>query len=238
MPYLTPEWSAPSNVKSIITTKKTLSPIEQPVDHADYRINYQQALIKQLSLPSEPIWLSQTHSNTVIEAQDAARNMHADASIALRANTIAVVFTADCLPILVCNQAGTKVGAIHAGWRGLLHGIIGNTLQLMGESPDDLLIHLGPAIGPAQFEVGQDVYDAFTQKSGQNRSAFHVKNETKWLADIYMLARIQLHTLGVDTKQITGGTHCTVSESDLFYSYRRDHGKTGRMASLIWLDNS
>lgn len=233
MSYLTPTWPAPKNVHSMITTKKSLLS-HKTCTRQDS--TYRHALVETLNLPTEPIWLSQTHSNKAITAIPNNRNGEADASVADLSRHIAVVFTADCLPLLVCNKAGTKVAAIHAGWRGLLHGVIANSLELMNENPHDLLVYLGPAIGPLQFEVGHDVHNAFIAKEHENAKAFTVKSHDKWLANIYTLASIQLNALGIDNSQIYGGTHCTVSESDLFFSYRRDHGQTGRIASLIWFD--
>ena len=233
MSYLTPNWPVPRNVKSIITTKKTVG---VPSAHPRSDHTYYETLKNALTLPSEPIWLTQTHSNKAVKAVAEHRHTEADASIAEHPNNIAVVFTADCLPILICNKAGNKVAAAHAGWRGLLCGIIANSVNLMNEIPENLLIYLGPAIGPQQFEVGVDVYDAFVTRQLENANAFTSKEADKWLANIYQLAAIQLHQLGITAAQIFGGEHCTVTESDLFYSYRRDHGQTGRIASLIWFE--
>lgn len=233
MSYLTPAWPAPKQVKSIITTKKTMG---IPQAHPRSDPAYYVALTRLLLLPTEPIWLTQTHSNKVVLATDDNRHMEADASIANNPLQIAVVFTADCLPIFVCNKAGNKVAAIHAGWRGLLYGIIANSVKLMNEIPENLLIYLGPAIGPQQFEVGFDVYNAFVTHQPNYAQAFTVKQPNKWLANIYGLATMQLNELGIKSTQIFGGEHCTVTEDDLFYSYRRDHGQTGRIANLIWFE--
>jgi len=133
------------------------------------------------------------------------------------------------LPVLVCSASGDCVGAIHAGWRGLLNGIISNTLAAMGAG--DYLVWLGPAIGPDCFEVGAEVREAFVQKSGVFDDAFTQQNNGKWLADIYQLARIELASLGID--KVFGGDFCTMTDAQRFYSYRRDQ-QTGRMATLIW----
>jgi polyphenol oxidase len=226
MSYLIPDWPTPPPVKSIITTKKTLLTTENNNWKSDCRT--------RLSLPSEPIWLKQTHSNRIVKALHENRDAAADASIAEKKDHIAVVLTADCLPILICNKTGNKVAAIHAGWRGLVCGIIANCVQLMHEAPENLLIYLGPAIGPLQFEVGSDVYEAFLTKEADYQRAFTEKSANKWFLNIYTMASLQLNKLGITPQQIFGGSHCTVTESDLFYSYRRNPLDTGRIISLIW----
>ena len=182
----------------------------------------------------------------------------ADASYTDESGVVCAVMTADCLPLLVCSSDGGQIAAIHAGWRGLLAGVISNTVAAMkiplsppfskGEvsqlhntdlsSPlckrgarGDLLVWLGPAIGPDCFEVGAEVRDAFLEKSAAFNNAFKEQSNGKWLADIYQLARIELAALGI--ANVYGGTHCTVTEHERFYSYRRDT-QTGRMATLIW----
>jgi len=142
---------------------------------------------------------------------------------------VCAVLTADCLPLLVCSTDGSQIAAIHAGWKGLLAGIIGNTLAAMGNN--DLLVWLGPAIGPDCFEIGAEVREAFVAKSTAFTPAFEPQANGKWLADIYQLARIELAMLGVD--KVYGGGFCTVTDQQRFYSYRRDK-ITGRMATLIW----
>ena len=149
--------------------------------------------------------------------------------------------TADCLPLLVCATDGAQVAAIHAGWRGLLAGVISNTLAAMQIPPNpplckrgaggDFLVWLGPAIGPGCFEVGSEVRNAFLHKSIKFNPAFKAQSNGKWLADIYQLARVELAAIGIT--KVYGGTHCTFTEHERFYSYRRDT-QTGRMATLIW----
>src|SRR5579871_657613 len=172
MSYLIPDWPTPPSVTSIITTKQTLANTENDHWKNDCRT--------LLALPSEPIWLKQTHSNKIVKALNENRDASADASIADEKDQIAVVLTADCLPILICNKTGNKVAAIHAGWRGLVCGIIPNCVQMMHEAPENLLIYLGPAIGPLQFEVGSDVYDAFLTKEADHQRAFTEKSPNKW----------------------------------------------------------
>ena len=140
--------------------------------------------------------------------------------------------TADCLPVLFCDRAGSVVAAAHAGWRGLLDGVLEQTVASMGVLPSEIIAWLGPAIGPAHFEVGDEVKAAFVARSADAKSAFTAHLPGKWLADINQLARQRLNRLGVF--QISGGDICTFSDPEHYFSYRRD-GVTGRMASLIWL---
>ena len=184
-------------------------------------------------LPAEPLWLKQVHGTTVACASGACGTREADAGVARRTNEICVVLTADCLPVLLCDRGGTVVGAAHAGWRGLAAGVIENTLALMGVDPSTLLAWLGPAIGPGAFEVGDEVRTLFLDDNTAAASAFTVHAPGKWLADIYHLARLRLARAGV--RQVYGGDFCTFREYERFFSYRRD-GKTGRMASLIWIN--
>lgn len=195
-------------------------------------VKQNRALLRSvLQLPSEPIWLNQVHSSIAVEAKSDLANNEADASYTDQPGIVCVVMTADCLPLLVCSRDGQRIAAIHAGWRGLLHGIISNTINKLGTT--DVLIWLGSAIGSMTFEVGPEVRSAFINKSSVNADAFQQKNGDKWLADIYQLARLELASLGIDN--IYGGDFCTVTDKERFYSYRRDN-VCGRMATLIWRD--
>jgi hypothetical protein len=140
--------------------------------------------------------------------------------------------TADCLPVLICNQQGSKVAAAHAGWRGLHAGVITNAIRRLESDPSELMVWLGPAIGPQTFEVGAEVLRAFTDRNRENTSAFRQTDDQHWLCDLYQLAQIELSSQGVTS--VFGGKVCTYTDEQRFYSYRRD-GDTGRMASLIWL---
>ena len=182
-----------------------------------------------------PVWLNQVHGTRVIDgAAWTAENPapEGDAVFSRAPGVACIVMTADCLPVLFCDDAGTVVAAAHAGWRGLLAGVLEETVKGMGVSGRRLLAYLGPAIGPLAFEVGDEVRSAFITADPQAAEAFRPSVQGKWLADIYLLARQRLTVLGV--KRIFGGTLCTYSDADRFFSYRRD-GQTGRMASLIWL---
>jgi hypothetical protein len=201
-------------------------------------------LRSDLALPSEPVWLEQVHSNTVLnidEPDDVGITatvretaiIQADASVTRHKETICTVMTADCLPVFFCNQNGCEVAIAHAGWRGLHAGIISNTVKAMRSSAGEILVSLGPAIGPLAFEVGDEVFTAFVIKNSMNSSAFVATTKGRYLCDIYQLARLELQSLGI--KNIAGGEYCTYRENQLFYSFRRQQ-KTGRMASLIWFE--
>lgn len=194
-----------------------------------------QCLREQLALPSDPLWLQQVHSSVVVEAEteDFQQPPQADAIVCCTPGVVCAVQTADCLPVLLSNRRGDCIAAVHAGWRGLSHSIIEKTVAAMAVDPAELLAWFGPAIGPQAFEVGRDVVDEFVNFNRDHAQAFVQISETRWLADIYALARQRLETAGVS--HIAGGDRCTVSETEYFFSYRRD-GVTGRMASLIWVD--
>ncbi|CAH9063747.1 Polyphenol oxidase [Pseudoalteromonas holothuriae] len=185
-------------------------------------------------LPCPAHWLTQVHGAEVVEV-NCEQPMYpwpkADALYTrLRQQPLAIM-TADCLPILVCDQQGLEVAAIHAGWKPLVKGIIGNTLGIFQSSPKQLVAWLGPAIGAQQFEVGGEVKSQFCDFHKAHTNDFIEQGNGKYLGDIYAIARRQLNLLGVG--QVFGGEYCTVSQRELFFSYRRD-GQTGRMASLIW----
>lgn len=197
------------------------------------------ALVCEEAQPSAALqwqWLNQIHGVAVVEAQSATIDavLDADASFSVEDNTVCTVMTADCLPILLTDEEGTAVAAIHAGWRSLCFGLIENTVQAMLEKAKGktIMAWMGPAIGAEQFEVGEDVKQAFGQQlcGEASMSAFVPQGNGKYMADIYQLARLRLQAC--DVTAIYGGDFCTVSEASRFYSYRRD-GQTGRMASFI-----
>lgn len=241
MNWIKPDWPAPDNVHAATTLRTggasrakfaSLNPALHVNDDPDSVNLNRKALSTMLDLPSAPIWLEQVHGTRVIKAeQNNTVLQQADASYTDQSKTVCTILTADCLPILLCNSDGSKVAAIHAGWRGLLAGIISHTVKALNTS--QLMAWLGPAIGPECFEIGSEVQTAFIEKSIKNAVAFKPTNPDKFLADIYQLARIELASLGI--KQVYGGDFCTVTDKQRFYSYRRD-GETGRMATLIWRD--
>lgn len=241
--YIFPDWLAPKNVHAASTTR-TNGHSKSPFD--SFNLGYgtednpenvkanREQLKDELHLPSEPIWLHQLHSNQVIHAENNSNKPQADATYATKSGKICVVMTADCMPVLICNRQGTKVAAVHAGWRGLAAGIIENTLKAMKLDPEDTLVWLGPAIGPEVFEVGEDVIQQFLQTDPKAQLAFQVKDNKKWLANLYLLAKQRLAQQGVT--QVHGEGFCTFTDHQRFFSHRRDKGQTGRMATLIWLE--
>lgn len=235
-----PDWPAPVNVKAMQTTRcGGIS--DAPYDSLNLGLHVgDQALNvvhnrQQLSrfVPTEPLWLNQTHGIAVVDAAAADCQPQADAAYARAPNAVCTVMTADCLPVLLCDKAGSVVAAVHAGWRGLLHGVIEAAVDAMQVGPDSLIAWLGPAIGPQAFVVGGEVRDTFIAHDADVSRAFKSQPNGKWLADIYELARHRLQQRNITS--IHGGDVCTYSDADRFYSYRRD-GVTGRMASMIWLD--
>lgn len=234
-----PDWPAPPTVKSLQTTRQggfSAMPYDSfnlgthVGDAALTVVRNRMALSSRL--PTEPVWLNQVHGVRVVDAGQAACLPQADASFSNCPGAVCVVMTADCLPVLLCNEAGTVVGAAHAGWRGLCDGVIERTVEAMGVAPQSLLAWLGPAIGPTAFEVGEEVRAAFLAHQPEADAAFVAGVPGKWLADIWQLARLRLGALGV--QRVYGGGLCTYSDPSRFYSYRRD-GVTGRMGAFIWL---
>ncbi|HUW25269.1 MAG TPA: peptidoglycan editing factor PgeF [Gallionella sp.] len=235
-----PSWPAPPNVRALQTTRHggvSTAPYDSlnlgsHVGDNPLTVARNRVLLNTL-LPSEPVWLEQTHGTRVINADKAGCQPQADACIARHHAAVCVVMTADCLPVLLCDQQGTVVGAIHAGWRGLCDGVIEATVLAMAVPPQRLMAWLGPAISQDAFEVGEEVRTAFIANQPQAEAAFIAGQRGKWLADIYALARLRLNALGIT--DIYGGDYCTYRECERFFSYRRD-GVTGRMGTFIWLE--
>jgi polyphenol oxidase len=237
---LTPEWPAPANVRAWQTLRTggfSQGPwgslnLGDHVGDNPAHVAANRDLLRQ-RLPAAPCWLRQVHGIVAVDAAFAPENSEADAAFSRRTATVCAVMTADCLPVLFCDRAGTVVAAAHAGWRGLLAGVLEQTIAGMKVPGTELLAWLGPAIGPENFEVGDEVRQAFLDRDGAASTAFRPHNQRKWLADLELLARQRLNSAGVGA--IFGGGMCTVDDAARFFSYRRD-GVTGRMASLIWLD--
>jgi hypothetical protein len=249
--WLIPDWPAPSNVRAITTTR--LGGVSQGVFssmnlalHVDDDVSAVQAnriKLKQILGISEPCWLKQVHGVGVVDAltacpgvmADAGSGVKADGSYSTHPGKVCAVLTADCLPVLLCDEEGTRVAAVHAGWRGLLAGVIESVIDKLEISGDSILAWLGPAIGSTSFEVGEEVRGQFIQHHSQAAGAFKQASDNgKWLADIYQLARLRLASKSVT--KVYGGGWCTFTNQERFYSYRRD-GVTGRMASLIWMES-
>ena len=236
-----PDWPAPANVRAFSTTRNA-GFSQHPWDSLNLggncgddprNVRKNRQLLGSL-LPSNPYWLRQVHETHVVNLDgDDAPSIDADASATTRVEKVCAILTADCLPVLFCDKAGTRIAAAHAGWRGLANGVLETTVAAMDCNPGDVLAWLGPAIGPKAFEVGQDVVDAFTQAQAENMVAFKPHGD-RWLADLYELARLALARVGLN--HVSGGQYCTHTQKDKFFSYRRN-GETGRMATMIWLTN-
>ena len=237
--WLIPDWPAPAQVKACVTTRAggvSLAPFDS-LNLGDHVEDSLEAVLENRhrltnAFDIQPAWLRQVHGVTVVEA-DPSRTVEADGSWTSTPGIACTSMTADCLPALFCNRAGTRVAAAHAGWRGLAAGVLEAAFESMGSEPADVLVWLGPAIGPQAFEVGPEVREAFMQQLPTTDDAFvPSRNPGKFMADIYQLARLRLAARGVTA--VYGGGFCTVTDSR-FFSYRRSP-RTGRFASLVWLE--
>jgi len=190
-------------------------------------------LLRHYNLPSAPVWINQTHSKSCVDADSISSIVGADASYSKKPGTVCGVLTADCLPIFVCNKNGTAVGIAHAGWRGLVNGIIESLIESLDCNGVDLIVHLGPAISQLSFEVGSEVKSQYLSKNKNFENCFTYLNN-KYYLDLYEAARVVLKSFGVNS--ISGGDRCTYKESDQYFSYRRDGKCSGRMAHLIWME--
>ena len=247
--YLVPDWPAPANVNAVITLRgrgDSLPPFDYfnlatHVDDNPTQVAANRLLLRnQLDLKLEPFWLDQVHGTKVVYASNNALLPAADGAYTDIENQPCAILTADCMPVLLCNQQGTKVAAVHAGWRGLCGGIISKALAQFA-SCDSVMAYLGPAISAMHFEVGAEVRSEFLSKAINNdekdsiKQAFTETSAGHYLADLYALARAELTRKGV--AQVYGGKFCSYSQSELFYSYRREK-ICGRNASLIWLKSN
>lgn len=260
-PFFHADWPAPPNVKTLISTRnggvsgEALPPGKSKREHfREYPFSWlnvgahvgddaekvaQNRAFLQTAAGRPLAYLNQVHGTGVVNAADGAEQvLTADASVAFDGRAACAVMTADCLPVLLCDRAGSVVAAAHAGWRSLAGGVLQNTVAAMKVNPVDVLAYLGPAIGPDSFEVGEDVRRAFCGGKPHAEAAFEPlppqNGQAKYLADIYFLARQILQEEGVT--QIYGGGRCTLLEWETFFSYRRD-GQTGRMVSAVWLED-
>ncbi|VVN89958.1 peptidoglycan editing factor PgeF [Pseudomonas fluorescens] len=237
--WLIPDWPAPAGVKACVTTRAggvSLAPFDSLNlgDHVDDSpqavAENRRRLTDHFSI--QPAWLQQVHGIAVAQA-DPGLVATADASWSATPGIACTVMTADCLPALFCDRAGSRIAAAHAGWRGLAAGVLEATLDSLAVPPSEVLVWLGPAIGPQAFEVGPEVREAFVQQLPEADQAFvPSRNAGKFMADIYALARLRLAARGVTA--VYGGGFCTVTDPR-FYSYRRSP-RTGRFASLVWLE--
>lgn len=239
---LRPDWPAPANIHAFTTTRLGPGVSESPFNRfnlgarcgdkpADVNAN-REALCRKYALPGEPLWLHQVHGIQVV-SDDGTRGSDplADAAVTMLPESVLAVLTADCLPVLFTNTAGSEVAAAHAGWRGLASGMLEATVMAMQSSPTELMAWLGPAAGPERYEVGEEVRQAFLDIDAAAASAFTPTRPGHYRIDMPAIARQRLAACGVS--RVYGGEHCTLADIR-FYSHRREQ-RTGRMASLIWM---
>lgn len=241
-----PDWPAPQRVRALHTQRHGAGVSLPPFDHfnlgarcgddAAAVAENRQLLIEGAKLPQPPRWLNQVHGTAVhrFDATASDNDPEADAAVTTASNRVLAVLTADCLPLLLCAKDGSEVAAVHAGWRGLCGGVIEASVLAMRSASGGILAWLGPAAGPQAYEVGEEVRCAFITRDPPAERAFRSTRPGHWYCDLYALARQRLNALGV--AQVFGGDACTISDPQRFFSHRRDV-RTGRMASLIWLEN-
>lgn len=242
--YLTPTWPVAPGVRAVCTTRVggvSSGPFasfnlgdhvgDAPGDVAANRAR----LAHDLTLPGPVRWLRQVHGAEVAQGPQLAGNPVADASVTNRPGEVLAILTADCLPVLLADRHGRRVGAAHAGWRSLSGGVLEATVARLGTDPAELTAWLGPAISARAYEIDAQVRDAFMQDDCRAGAAFEATRPGHWRADLYLLARQRLAAIGVT--EVFGGGHCTAGDSERFFSFRRD-GECGRMASLIWIEPS
>ncbi len=243
MQFIQPNWHAPVNIKAYSTTRQggvSLPPFasfnlgDHVGDDPIAVTRNRELLCQHFGFASMPVFLNQTHSTNVLNLALEKTDRNADAVYTNVQNQVCIIMTADCLPVLLCNQAGTEVAAIHAGWRGLANGILENTVLKFQSAPKDIIAWLAPAISQKAFQVGTEIREIFMQKDPRAKFAFIADPHcsTKYFADLYLLAKQRLNNLGIH--KISGGNYCTFSDKEKFFSYRRDK-QTGRTASFIWI---
>jgi len=246
---ITPDWPAPHWVKAVTTTRQggvsaepfaSFNLAQHVGDVAENVALNRTQLASLLNLPQQPHWLTQVHGNRVIELSDMDEQRmapKADASYTRAAGQVCAVMTADCLPILLCHRQHKVIAAVHVGWRGLAQGVIEAALTHFDGHTNhgpQVLAWLGPAISSQAFEVGEEVYRTLALDQ-DSVACFTTSSDARWYADLYELARLRLRKAGVTA--IYGGEFCSYTDSARFFSYRRDGKSTGRMASLIWMND-
>jgi polyphenol oxidase len=245
--WIFPDWPAPRAVHAAVTTRDGPGISQSPFgrfnlglrsgdDTQAVRSN-RSALHQSLDLPAEPRWLRQVHGTTVAELGPlpSPEEPEADAAVSRLPGTVLAILTADCLPVLFCADDGSGIGAAHAGWRGLAAGVLEETIEQMQRPAASLMAWLGPCIGAASYEVGEDVHKTFHGQHADTAKAFEPTRAGHWLCDLALLARQRLQAAGVT--RIYGGGFDTRTDTR-FYSYRREGARSGRFASLIWLANT
>lgn len=240
--WIIPDWPVPKQVCCCVTTREggvsngaySTFNVADHVGDNSHAVAENRNLLKQTLGYKAACWLKQVHGVNVVKAL-AEQVLEADASWTNESGLACIVMTADCLPVLFCDKKGQYVGAAHAGWRGLLNGILEATINALPIANSEIIAWLGPAIGSTCFEVGNEVKEAFMARDNKAKLAFRESvKQGHYLADLYLLAKQHLVDNGVTA--IYGGGYCTFTDEQRFYSYRR-HPNTGRMASLIWLKN-
>jgi YfiH family protein len=227
-PVVVPDWPAPRTVRAAMSTRAWPGDWRDPAARARLR--------DALGLPSEPRWLRQVHGTRVLDDADWAEvgaEPEADAAITREPGVVLAVRTADCLPILLAADDGSAIAAVHAGWRGLAAGIVETAVDRFDIDPARLVAWIGPAAGPAAYEVDAAVREAFVSGDAEAATAFRDSRPGHWWCDLPALARRRLAALGVE--RVSGGDRCTITEADTFYSWRRS-ADAGRMATLVWID--
>jgi len=239
--WIVPEWPAPACVQAFSSTRNGEGGTAFDLMRLRPGSAAARAALRQW-LPDDPVWLEQVHGSGVcdvdrVHSRSDSRLYRADAATTRSARRVCAVVTADCMPVLFTDRSGSVVAAAHAGWRGLATGVLEAVLDAMQSAPAELLVWLGPAIGPRVFEVGADVLDAHRTSDPGAGECFIPLRPGKWLADLYALARRRLLRAGVT--QIFGGGRCTFTEAAVFHSYRRDGpAASGRMATFIWREDA
>lgn len=240
--WIEADWPAPAGVRALTTLRAggcseppyaSLNLAGHVGDRGEDVTENRRRIAALCALPSEPVWLKQAHGTQVIDGADPHADRRADGACTEEASVVCAVLTADCVPILLCDRAGTQVAALHGGWRGLAAGIIEAGLAAMRKPPDRLIAWLGPAISNAHYEIGDEIRTVFLGRHPQLGRTFTAAGPDHWLCDLYAIARHLLAQAGIG--EVFGGDRCTYSE-DCFYSFRRD-GETGRMATLIWIQS-
>jgi hypothetical protein len=242
--WIVPDWPAPAGVRAATTLRtggvsappwNTLNLGANAGDDPECVAENRCRAVATLGLPADPVWLRQVHGRRVLDLSGGplAEECEADAAVTGLAGRVLVVLTADCLPVLFCDAAGSRVGAAHAGWRGLAAGVLEATVTALARPPGELLAWIGPGIGPDAYEVGPEVRAACIAGHPEATAMFRPGERDRWHLDLAGLARAQLEALGVS--RVYGGRWCTASDPARFFSHRRD-GRSGRMATLVWLD--
>lgn len=241
-------WPAPKVVHGFTTLRHGAGVSRPPFDSFNLGLRSgddeavvlrnRQQLSEHANVPAAPHWLRQVHGAGVVRFDgddDSAIEREADAAVTSMPGVVLAILTADCLPVLFAAKDGREVGAAHAGWRGLAAGVLEATVAAMHTAPDRLVAWLGPAAGARKYEIGVEVYDAFVAQDWSAASAFTTTRPHHWNVDLYALARRRLEKAGLRAADIHGGALCTIADPQSFYSHRRDQ-RTGRMASLVWMD--